>query len=218
MYQVKVEEQNQEIIKIKPEDKSKEELVTIVHDLEYCMTSLEEQNSHLKSGTSILEEQVSIFKEKSEDNEKKVNEVTLSLLTEKRMKEEYAAKNQELLLEKGAMMGKDKANTEIVEKEKGKRKELKVKNDELQKKNDELQKKYEELLENFKNQKVVDVPEANQMPRERKGKTTVVSIVELAQVTEQFINDGPEAAMMSAEWIFSKSNEFDVVSRLHTRL
>ncbi|KAN0044715.1 hypothetical protein ACTA71_006234 [Dictyostelium dimigraforme] len=188
MYQIKVEEENQKITKIRPEDKSKEELVTIVYDLEYCITNLEEQNSSLKNETSILEEQVSIFKEKNEENEKKV-------------KEEYAARNQELLLEKGAMMERDKANAEIVEKEKRKRKEF--------------QKKYEELLEKFQNQKVIDVPEASQMPRERKGKTTVVSIAELAQVTEQFINDGPEAAMMSAEWIFSKSNEFDVVSRLH---
>ncbi|KAN0044546.1 hypothetical protein ACTA71_006062 [Dictyostelium dimigraforme] len=201
MYQIKVEEENQKITKIKPEDKSKEELVTIVYDLEYCITNLEEQNSSLKNETSILEEQVSIleeqvsiFKEKNEDNEKKVNEMALSLLTEKRVKEEYAARNQELLLEKGAMMERDKANAEIVEKEKRKRKEF--------------QKKYEELLEKFKNQKVVDVPEASQMTRERKGKTTVVSIAELAQVTEQFINDGPEAAMMISRLHYLVNNVF----------
>ncbi|KAN0022971.1 hypothetical protein ACTFIU_009054 [Dictyostelium citrinum] len=61
---------------------------------------------------------------------------------------------------------------------------------------------------------VVKATEANQQSKERKGKTAV-STTESAQVTEQFINDCPEASMMDAEWIFSKCNEFDVLSRLH---
>ncbi|KAN0053209.1 hypothetical protein ACTA71_009658 [Dictyostelium dimigraforme] len=83
----KLEKQNQETITTKTEDKSKEELITTVYDLEYCITSLEEQNSRLTS-------EASIFKEKSENNEKKVNEITLTLLTERRIKEEYEARNQ----------------------------------------------------------------------------------------------------------------------------
>ncbi|KAN0031258.1 hypothetical protein ACTA71_010343 [Dictyostelium dimigraforme] len=121
MYQVKLENQKQETIMSKTEDKTKEELITTVYDLKYCITNLEEQNPRITS-------EASIFKEKSEDNEKKVNEAIIALLAEIIVKEEY---------------------------------------------------------------------------------------VDLAQVTEQFINDGPEAAMMNAEWIFSKSNEFDLVSRLH---
>ncbi|KAN0022221.1 hypothetical protein ACTFIU_004393 [Dictyostelium citrinum] len=191
MYQVKVENNHQEI---KMEERSREELMDTIIDLESTIANLEDLNASNASEANAL-------RKRMEELENKLSDLTLKLITEKNLKEEYKTSNYSLAEQKGSMMERIKINGELLEKEK----EI----------NKELQRKYDELLEKFNVHKVVEATEANQQPKERKGKTTAVSTTELAQVTEQFINDGPEAAMMNAEWIFSKSNEFDVLSRLH---